>query len=192
MTEGHSIQKDRIKTIGVIALVAFALIAVAASIFFINLEDRKRVQPPEFLTFTDIPETTKIEATLTTRAGTVSLPVENGIALLNEEQRNNFYLPFKLDIHLQDKDGKYHDLTITMDSAGVHYNVLFDGFRPQDRIYITMNGAQSDADYYTDWSGRYVAELVFNIGEVANACLRIETKSPFGFCQSFPARKEIL
>ncbi|PZO88414.1 MAG: hypothetical protein DI626_01815 [Micavibrio aeruginosavorus] len=192
MMQGQKIQKDRIKTIGGIALLVCALLAIAAAFFLINLEERKRVQPPEFLTFTGLPESTKIEAVLTTRSGTVSLPVENGIAVLSEEQRNNFYLPFKLDVHLQDKDGKYHDLTITMDSAGVHYNVLFDGFRPQDRIYITMNGAESSADYYTDWSGRYLAELVFNIGDQANACLRVETKTPFGFCQSFPARKEIL
>lgn len=192
MTQGHSTKTDRIRTAGGIALAAVLLFAVAAAVFYIRLEERKRTQPPEFLVFTGLPESTKIEAVLTTRAGTTNLPVENGTALLSDEQRNNFYLPFQLDAHLQDKDGKYQDLTITMDAAGVHYNVLFDGFRPQDKIFIEMNGAESSADdYYTDWSGRYLAELVFNRGEDANVCIRIRTKTPFGFCQSFPARKEI-
>ena len=50
--QGQKIQKDRIKAIGGIALVVAVLIAVAAAFFFINLEERKRAQPPEFLTFT--------------------------------------------------------------------------------------------------------------------------------------------
>lgn len=179
---------QKIRTVLTLAALMLA-IAYAGFILYQNqLEARKRIQPREFLVFSDLPNSTKINATLETRNGSVPLAIEKNTVMLSEEQRSNFYLPFKLSVTLQGEDGTYYDLVFALDRRGIDYTVLLDGFRPKDHIIITMNDAESPGPDYTDWSGRYLAAMNLNLGENMSACLRIETKKPFGFCQAFPVR----
>ena len=180
----------------IILFLAVILLGAAYTFLFLSPEKKQpgfvRLPPHNIITFSGFPEGTKVTANL--RMGKKDYPVtvvENAF-VLTPEQTANFSFPYTLTSSFQYPDGTYRDFSWDVDSRGVDYEIVSDGFKRHDKISLVIDGQRGPENVPFDWSGRLEFPIGVRVYTDVKTCIEIveaASKDLLNLCHSNPGEK---
>ncbi len=180
-----TITSHRIKALLLLSSVCF----LAAYLFLVKTKEEQtgeyRKAPSELITFQGLPADTQVNATIEMNGKILDLSVNDAAITLDQQQQSDFKLPYKLKAILNYPDGTHRDLSWTVDSRGANYEILADGFNPDDLITLRLNESTGLDKLPFDWSGRIELPIVLEVYKNITSCIDVyETnrKETLSFC----------
>jgi len=172
------------KNLKLAAVLVTTLALVLTALFFFNApkKTQKSLPPEAIISYQGLPADTTITAEISVGGKTRALTTTDKAFLLTPEQREDFYAPYNIKAQLHSEKNGYRDISWSLQSNGAQYSILADGFKPTDKISLSING-QTVITIPFDWSGRIEVPIILRTGMDTTTCITIEESSEtLGFC----------
>ena len=148
----------------------------------------ERPAPEILISYRDLPAGSLINATLSMSGKVESLEDTGSGFTLPRENERSLSLPYSIKATLK-TGNDYRDFLWEIDSRGVAYNIIIDGYTPRDKVTYSMN----DQAIFTipfDWSGRIGLSSMLLLEADSKPCFDIhEGEQSYGFCHFVRGKK---
>lgn len=185
----HFFSNKKAKILSVVLALLFLTAYFTNFFHFEEVKEFHRDVPTDIITYEGLKADMVINASLEMNGTVSQIDTKDGNFSLSQEQKVKFRLPYTVKATLTSGNGQYRDISWSVDTRGVDYYILADGFKPENTISLIMN----DQKLYTipfDWSGRVELPIHLIIEADTKACIEIdEGHQKLDFCHSITGRK---
>ncbi len=190
-TENTSIPEKNAKAKVILAGLVLSVLLVSTFFYIQFTREARRIAPDSLIIFKNLPAGATANIFFKDSKETRQLTMENGIVKLPEDIRERFSLPYNLHATISGfTNGENIDLTWQLDRDGRVYDVLMDGFSPEDTYDFRLGMIMANKNTGFDWSGKVKAHFILLTDIDTNACVDIHRKADaFGFCHIITGKK---